>query len=517
MPSSVNVPSSRLRLGGHDPGSLFVDEGRGLHLVRGPALAWRPVSAVALGALTLLLVVANRYGFHRDELYFLEAGQHLALGYVDQPPLTPALARLQLALFGASPWSVRVLSAGTVGVVAFLAALLARELGGGRRPQVWSAVAISGAGFVLAVGHLLSTSTFDFAFWLALIVIVARLLRTGDPRWWVVYGAVAGVALWNKQLPVLLAVAVLVALVGARRWEVLAPRWLVLGGALALVLASPTLWWQAVHGWPQLQMAAALSERTGGESRATLLPLQLVLLGPVLIPAAIAGIRWLRGAGRTFAPLGWAYVAALVLTFVSGGRPYYPLPLAAVLVVAGMVALDQQDLGERGRARLLTVHVVASAVIALPLLPPDILVRTPIPALNDTLIESIGWPELAAQVAVVVERLPDDEREDVVLLTGSYGEAGALDRYGPALGLPQPYSGHNSYWDWRRPVDDHAAVVAIRLPVSVLQPYFGSCREVDQVRFDPPVDNEVQGAPIVICRDLQGTWEEIWPQLRHLD
>jgi 4-amino-4-deoxy-L-arabinose transferase-like glycosyltransferase len=479
-------------------------------------LAWRPVSAVAVGVLALLLIVANRYGFHRDELYFLEAGQHLALGYVDQPPLTPALARLQTTLFGSSPWSVRVIPAMTVGVVAFLAALLARELGGGRGPQVWSAVAISCAGFVLAVGHLLSTSTFDFAFWLALILVVARLLRTGDPRWWVAYGALAGVALWNKHLPVLLTVAVLVALVAARRWEVLVPRWLAVGGVLALAIASPTLWWQAINGWPQLQMAAALSERTGAESRVTLLPLQLVLLSPVLIPAAVAGIRWLQGAGRTFAPLGWAYVAALVFTFVTGGRPYYPLPLAAVLVVAGMVALAQQDAGERSRARLLTVHVVASAVIALPLLPPPVLVRTPIPVLNDTHAESLGWPELAEQVAATVDRLPEDDRENLVLLTGSYGEAGALDRYGAALDLPEPFSGHNSYWHWRRPDDDHATVVAIRVPVSVLQPHFASCVEIDQVRFDLPIGNEVQGAPIVLCRDPRGTWEEIWPQLRHL-
>jgi hypothetical protein len=119
-------------------------------------------------------------------------------------------------------------------------------------------------------------------------------------------------------------------------------------------------------------------------------------------------------------------------------------------------------------------------------------------------------------VAAVVRQLPDEEREHLVLLTGSYGEAGALDRYGPALDLPQPYSGHNSYWHWRRPADDHATVVAIRVPVPVLQPHFGSCRQVDQVRFDLPLDNEVQGAPIVVCRDLQRPWEEVWPQLRHL-
>lgn len=487
-----------------------------MNLAPRTALALRPVSAVALGAMAVLLVVANRYGFHRDELYFLEAGQHLALGYVDQPPMTPALARLQVALFGSSPWSVRVVPAVTVGVVAFQTALIARELGGGRRAQVGSAVAIAGSGFVLSIGHLLATATFDFAFWLGLLLVVARLLRTGDPRWWVAYGALAGVALWNKHLPVLLTVAVLVALGTARRWELLAPRWLAVGGALTLVLAAPTLWWQAVNGWPQLQMAGALSQRIGAESRATLLPLQLVLLGPLLIPAAIAGIRWLGREGRAFAPLGWAYVAALVLTLATGGRPYYPLPLAAVLVVAGMVALERPDLPARPRAWLLGAHVAISAVVALPLLPPSVLVATPIPALNDTHIESIGWPELAEQVAAVVDGLPEQERDEVVLLTGSYGEAGALERYGPELGLPPPHSGHNSYWDWRRPDDDGATVVAVRMPKSVLESHFGACVEAGRVRFDLQVGNEAEGAPIVVCRDLQVSWETVWPQLRHL-
>lgn len=217
-------------------------------------MAWRRLLVVAGGAVALLLVVAGRYGFHRDELYFIEAGQHLAFGYVDQPPLAPALARAQTALLGVAPWAVRVVPALATGVTAVLAGLLARELGGRRQAQTWSAAAIGGSGFVLTVGHLLSTAAFDFAFWLGLIVIVARLLRTQGPRWWVAYGVVAGAALWNKHLPILLTAAVLIALAGARRWDLLAPRWLAAGGAVAVMIAAPTLVWQATHGWPQLEM-----------------------------------------------------------------------------------------------------------------------------------------------------------------------------------------------------------------------------------------------------------------------
>jgi hypothetical protein len=479
------------------------------------AVAWRGLLVIAGGVVALLWVVADRYGFHRDELYFIEAGQHLAFGYVDQPPLTPALARVQTASFGTEPRAVRVVPALASGVIALLAGLLARELGGGRQAQTWSAAVIGGSGFVLAVGHLLSTATFDFAFWLGLIVIAARLLRTNDPRWWLAYGAVAGLALWNKHLPILLTAALLTALAGARRWDLLAPRWLAAGGAVALVIAAPTVFWQATHGWPQLEMARALSERIGGQNRATLLPLQLVMLGPLVVPLAVAGVRWLRGGGGLFAPLMWAYATALALTFVTGGRPYYPLPLAATLMIAGAVAWSRRD-PPRAVGRLLAAHVAVSASVALPLLPAEVVVDTPLPKLNDTLVETIGWEELAQQMRAVVEELPEGDRGNVVLLTGSYGEAGALDLYGPRLGLPPVFSGHNSYADWRRPDDDGATVVAVRLQPSSLAPYFRSCRQVAEVAFELDVENEVHGAPIVVCHDLQGTWSRVWPRLRHL-
>lgn len=483
-----------------------------------PALAWRHLLPVAVVVAAGLLLVAQRYGFHRDELYFLEAGHHLAFGYVDQPPFVPALARVQSAIFGASPLGLRVVPALATAGSVVLTGALAREFGGDVRAQVWSAVAVGGAVFVLAVGHLLSTATFDFMFWLALIVVVARLLRTGDPRWWVAYGAVAGIALWNKHLPVLLTAAVLIALVAGGRLDLLASRWLAVGGALALLIAAPTLVWQAINGWPQVEMAAALSERIGGESRALLLPLQLVMLGPLTIPLVIAGAAWMRRAGgRTFLPLAWAYLAALVLTLLAGGRPYYPLPLAAALLVAGTVAWSSGGTSQARMSVLLGGHVVTGALLALPLLPAETLVDTPIPDLNDNLVETLGWRQLTAQVADVVAGLPPGERDDVVLLTGSYGEAGALDRYGPDYGLPEPYSGHNSYADWRRPEDPDATVVGVRLHAEHLSEYFERCRQVDRVQFPYAVDNEVDGAPLVVCRDLRGTWAEVWPQLRHLD
>lgn len=475
------------------------------------------VGLIACVHLVVLLAVAGRYGYHRDELYFLEAGQHLAFGYVDQPPLVALLAWAQDTAFGGSVAAIRVIPALASAGSVVAAAVLARELGGGRRAQVIAAGAVAGGGFVLATGHLLSTATFDFALWMAVLVLAARMLRTGDARWWLAIGGIVGVALWNKQLIVLLPVALVAGLAADRRWELLAPAWLTAGAALAVVVAAPTLWWQGANGWPQAEMAQALSERLGTENRITLLPLQVLLLGPALLPFAFAGARWMwdRGGadGGRYRPLLWAYGAALLLTFVTGGRPYYPLPLGAVVIVAGAVALRHADRAWLGG--LLAINAVTAIVVVLPVVPATWQSSLPFNEVNDTLGETIGWPELASDVADVVSTLPPDERDAVVLLTGTYGEAGALDRYGPALGLSPPYSGHNSYWHWRRPTDDDATVVAVRMSRPFLKQHFEACEPAGRIDNGVGVDNEAQSQPLWICRGLRGTWRGRWPAFRH--
>jgi 4-amino-4-deoxy-L-arabinose transferase-like glycosyltransferase len=478
-------------------------------------LDWRTVGGVAALLVVLLLALARRYGWHRDELYFLQAGvHHLSWGYVDQPPFTPFVARLAHDVAAGNLVVLRTAPALASGVTVVLGALVARELGGRRAAQVPAAVALMG-GFALGVGHLLSTAAFDLTFWMALLWLAARLLRTRQPRWWLAYGAVAGVAMLNKDLVVLLTLALLVGLVAERRWEVLWSPWLLAGGALALVLCAPNLLWQAHHHWPQIDMAHALARRIGGENRAQLVPLQLLFAGPALVPVLWWGLRWLQRApqGRPFRALLWAWPAALVLAFVTGGRPYYVLPLTVVVLIAGIV-----DTAARGRTRLLAWLVGASAIVSVPLALPVLPVRQAgiSGAVNEATVETIGWPQLVDQVASVVRSLPPEEQHHVVLLALTYGEAGAIDRFGPAHGLPRAYSGHNSYADWGRPTDPDATVVAVRYPTSQLRRWFTSCREVARVDNGLDIDNEVQGSPISVCHGLRAPWPELWSRLRFL-
>src|SRR5262245_17637164 len=219
-----------------------------------PRLAW----LIAAGVGLLLVACAARYGWHRDELYFREAGRHLAWGYVDQPPFTPFVARVADVVAPDNLVVLRLLPALACVATVVLGALIVRELGGGRAQQVAAAAVTASAGFVMGSGHLLATPTFDCTAWLAVLWLVTRLLRTGNPRWWVAIGAVAGAATLNKNLVLMLLAALVAAMVVDRRRDVLATRWAVAGGAVALAIAAPHLIWQATNGWPQFEMARAL-------------------------------------------------------------------------------------------------------------------------------------------------------------------------------------------------------------------------------------------------------------------
>lgn len=468
------------------------------------------------GVAVLLLAVAPRYGWHRDELYFREAGFHLQWGFVDQPPFTPFVARVAHEVAAGNLVVLRLLPALATALTVVLGALIVRELGGGRSAQVAGAVALGCGGFVLGVGHLLSTAVFDLTASMATLWLVSRILRTSDPRWWMAVGGVVGLAMLNKNLVVLLLLAVAFGLVAERRWDVLLTPWTIGSGILALAIAAPNLLWQAGNGWPQADMAEALSQRLAGENRATLLPLQVIFLGPVLAPLLWWGARWLHrsAAGRPYRVLLWAWPTCLLITFATGGRPYYALPLTLAVALAGVVDLAER----RGSARWLAWLVVPNALVALPLSLPILpLSTTSVTATaNEAVAETVGWPELVDQIAGVIATLPPQEREDVILLTASYGEAGAIDRFGASHGLPPAHSAHNGYWDFRRPEEDSATVVAVRYSPETLARHFDRCDQVASVDNGLGIANEVQGQPIVVCRGLRGSWAEVWPRLRHL-
>ena len=488
-----------------------------------PTFALRPVAVVAAALAVVLTALSGRYGYHRDELYFLVAGDHLAWGYVDQPPLTPLLARLSTAVFGDTLVGLRVVA--TLGGVAIVVvmALLAREFRGGRRAQVLAAVSGAVSGQVLAVSHMVSTSTFDLLAWLVIALFTIKLLRTGDGRWWLPLGLTIGLAIENKYLVLLLVAAFLVAQLVLGPRTVFRSWWLAAGVAVAAVVAAPNLWWQATNDWPQLTVASGISSDDGAENRIMFIPLQLAQLSPFLVPLWVAGfLRMIREPGLRWArTIAFAYPFLCILVLAIGGKPYYALPLLMVLIAAGCEpTIRWMDQRRKPVRRLvlaagLALAAVSSGLFTLPLLPPSALgAITPI---NKEQAEQVGWPELTSAVATAWAEIPSDVRDRAVIFAQNYGEAGAIAKYGPEHGLPAPYSGHMSFADWGPPPDtSDGPVLLVQHPEAErqLERFFTGCRQVATIDNDHDVENEEQGGPITLCTGPTKPWSELWPDLR---
>ncbi|SPL87838.1 Dolichyl-phosphate-mannose-protein mannosyltransferase family [[Actinomadura] parvosata subsp. kistnae] len=475
-----------------------------------PPIAWRATGSVAAAVVATLLLLSPFYGYHRDELYFRLLGQTPAWGYFDQPPLTPLLARLSTALFGDTLVGLRVVPALCAGLLILLGAAITRELGGRRGAQTLAAAGLGTGMFPLVAGHTLLTQSADFVFWTACVLCVLRALLRGDGRWWLAAGAVAGAATFNKHLILLLLtglatgllVTVGLAVKGPR--AVFADRWFWSGALLAALLASPNVLYQALKGWPQLTMAATLSEPI---NRVMFVPMLVALLSMGAFAIAVAGWWWLRRRRET-RPLAITVLVTVLLGWASGGRADYVAGSVIFAFAAGCVPVATWMEARRARFRTVWCGLLGTSAIgiavALPLLPLSALSSSP----NEVPRESVGWPRFAAQVAAVHRALPPG----TVVITANYGEAGALNRFAP--GIPV-YSGHNELWRQGPPPETARTVVAVGLPPERLRPRFTTCESAGVVDHGTGVANEEQGLPITVCSGPRAPWTSAWADYQH--
>ncbi len=482
-----------------------------------------PLLAISAVVVATLIAFAGSYGYHRDELYFLAAGENLSFGYPDQGPLTPVIAALMNAIAPGSLTVLRIPAALATGATVLLAGMTARELGGNGRAQILGSAIAAVASVFLVTGHLLSTTTFDLLAWTLVCLLVARLLRGADPRWWLAVGAVFGVALLNKPLIAVLAVALLAGILAVGPRGALRSGWLWLGALIAIALWTPWLVWQAGEGWPQLEVADSIAGggSISSESRWAFLPFQLLLVSPVLAPVWIAGLLALlrRPSLRPFRPFAVCWVLLAAGFLLTAGKPYYLAGMFAVLIAAG--AIETERWLRHGRARVrrwalglaIALSAVVSAVIALPVLPAGS--TGPVLAANEDVGETIGWPEFVGTVAGVSQTVPAGS-PDPVIVTWNYGQAGAIDRFGPALGLPGVFSGHNGYWQWGPPPSGSGPVLAVGFPRMQLERRFSGCRPAGRVDTPEGVDNEEDGTLLALCAGPAEPWDRLWPRLKRL-
>jgi 4-amino-4-deoxy-L-arabinose transferase-like glycosyltransferase len=488
-------------------------------------LAWRPVGCTAFITFVVLLGTASGYGYYRDELYFRLLGQQPSWGYHDLlGPATPLLARAATGLFGDSVWALRTPAALLLAVSVVLVSLLAREFGGGRGAQLLASIGTAVSVFPLMAGHVLLTSTLDLPLSLLVILFAVRALTRGDGRWWLACGGVIGVALYNKKLVLLLVLGIGVGLLVAGPRSVFRDRFLWLGALFASVLGAPTFVYEVLNGWPMLGIASGLVENNGADNRISFVPLQLLLLGPFLVPI------WLAGAIALWRRPGWRPVRAVcagslvcaVLFLASGGRPDYMIPLLLALLAAGSVRAVDWLAGNTRRKTLLgaglALNGVFAAITALPVLPQSLVAGTLLPSVDQIFADQTGWPELTAQVGAIYQHLPADERAHTVVVAANYGEAGALDRFGPLYRLPGVYSGHNQLYQYGPPPESATTVIAVGMKPVFTGALFTDCKEAARIGDDSAdVVNGDVGEVIEVCRGPRAPWAELWPKFLHLN
>jgi hypothetical protein len=494
---------------------------------------------ICLAAAELLLHYAGsgNYGFFRDELYYIACGDHLAWGYVDQPPLVAVIARLSRLLAGNSLSGFRLFPALAGACVVLLTGWMARELGGGRFAQVLAGLTIFLAPAHLAFGSFLSMNAFEPVFWMVCTCVLIRVLKGGDKRLWLLAGTVAGIGLLNKHTTLAFGCAVLAGLLLTRQWEQLRSQWLWLGILLAFAIFLPNLIWEAQNHWPQIEAVRNAQEfKNTPIAPLRFLGEQVLFLNPAAFPVIAAGLGWLFFAegGRRVRCLGWAFVVLLAIVMALHGKTYYTMPAYPMVIAAGGAGLGAV-LREPRRKWLRLAYpavLVVSGIIMLPygvpLLPITTFLRyqDAIPLARSVKTERdteeklpqlyqdmFGWESMAATVARVYHSLPPSQQPRCAILAGNYGEAAAIDMFGARHGLPKAISGHNNYYLWGPRGYTGEVVILFGEHAESIKPMFEDAEQAALISNPYAVAAE-NDLPVYVCRRPKIPLAALWPKLR---
>lgn len=493
---------------------------------------------IAATKLIFHLLTAGRYGIFRDELYYFACAEHLAWGYVDQPPLIALFAWMARHAFADSLIGLRLLPAVAGAAVTFVAGMLAREMGGGRFAQALAAVATAFAPIYLILDHWLTMNAFEPLIWMGCAWFVLRAIRTGDSRYWLWFGVLTGIGLENKYSIAFFVSGVVVGLLLTPDRRFLFTRWFWLGAVAAFLIFLPNLIWLTMHHFPFLELMhnVRMSGRDVVRGPVPFVLDQASIMNPISFPLWAGGLIWLIATkkGRRFAVLGWTFLAVLILFIALRGKNYYVVPIYPMLFAAGAVGFEQltAERAKWSRAAYLALLVMSAAVLA-PLVSPVLPVETylryqkaigikasetehqdngPLP---QYFADEFGWEDMTRDVARVYDSLSPEEQKRTAIFGNGYGEAAAVDFFGPRYGLPKAISGHQSYWLWGPRNYTGDIMIILRSDGRGDREHFESVQDVGRVTN--PYSRRDEHFDIFLCRHLKSDLRLAWPAIKHWD
>jgi hypothetical protein len=510
----------------------------GVSVERGGWLESEQAIAVcfSLAACLVHFMWNGRYGYFRDELYYAACGQHLAWGYVDHAPLIAVIARISRMLFGDSLHALRFFPALSAGAKIFLTGWIVRELGGHRYAQILAGTAMLLCPIYLTMDNFLSMNAFEPVFWMLCVAISMRIVRTGDSRLWLWFGIVAGIGILNKHSMLIFGLAFFLSLIVSRQRGLFRTPWIWFGAFLSVLIFLPNFLWEARNHWPTIEILQNVDRMKNMHiTWAQFIGQQSFLVHPLGAPICLAGLWFfLRSReGQSFRFLGWTYCFLLAEFLLLRGRIYYLAPIYPMLFAAGAVAMESW-IWRFGRNWVkvailapLVVGGIVAAPLALPILPLDVAAeyanfwdvdrvqveREPSGKLPQMYADMMGWPQQVEVVAGIFKSLPLSEQSRVAILARNYGQAGAIDYFGPSMGLPHAISGHNNYYLWGPQQYTGEVAIAVGMPLEDLKPLFSQIELAATINNEYAIPEE-NNLPVYICRKPKMTLQQAWPRLK---
>ena len=494
------------------------------------------VGAFATAAFALHLLTANRYGYFRDELYYAACGQHLAWGYVDHAPLIAVICWFARRLLGDSLYALRLAPALSAAAKVLLTAWMVREFGGRRFAQLLAAVVVFFCPIYLTMDSFLSMNSFEPLFWMGCLAVAIRIVKGGSLRLWLLFGAIAGVGILNKHSTLFFGLAFFLALLFTSGRRYLRNFWIWFGALIAFLIFLPNLWWEIANQFPTIEVLRnAARFKNAPVSWYGFLGEQALLVHPLAFPVVLAGLWFffVSQEGRAYRFLGWTYVFVLVQMLALKGRIYYLAPIYPMLFAGGAVWIESR-IEERGwewarQAILIPLAVggMVAAPLALPILPVgaaaaycnfwDIhkvrVENYDSGRLPQFFADMFGWPNQVKFVASVYRSLPAEDRAQCAILAANYGEAGAIDYFGPSYGLPRAISPHNNYYLWGPGDPSGNVVIAVGMDLGKLQLLFADVQKATTI-LDPYAVPDEDNLPVYICRNPRVPLSDAWPSLK---
>jgi Dolichyl-phosphate-mannose-protein mannosyltransferase len=509
---------------------------------------WFWPAIVAAIYFALHMITATRYGYFRDVLYYLACSQHLDWGYVDQPPLIAVLVWVARHTLGTSLRALLFWPALAGCGRIMLTAAFARELGAKRYGVALASVLAAIPAVCIVTDHQLAMNAFEALFWTGCAFVLLRMIRTGDVRLWIAFGAIGGLGLENKYSMGFFAAALLLGLLLTPQRKLFWTPWLLAGGGVALLIFLPNLLWNIHHHWPFLELMRNI--RASGRD-VVLPPLkylgqQVLMMAPQTLPFWLAGLGFYFFSQRATAyrMFGWAFVLTIAFFMLMHGKDYYSAPAYPMVLAAGAFATElflasarfaaRPKLRARLQGTTFRVPLVVFLVILplfLPVLPiekfvafqkwigvaPSHTEKNQIGVLlPQYYADEFGWREMVEQVARVYHALPPAEQAKTAIYTENYGEAGAIDFFGSAYGLPKAISAHQNYFLWGpREYTGEIMILVGSEDIEDARPHFASIEIA--ATLNNPYAMPHENRPILLARGLKQNLREMWPSLKNWD